>query len=94
MLVIACHEIWHVLVGLLLGGELTMFCIDPNMGGFTNFMGPFLDQQLSVSEGYAPTDGLTHTGPGMQTMLLMGYFGSAVIGFFLVVSHLLLKLSC
>lgn len=91
MLVIACHEIWHVLTGLALGGQLTMFCIDPNMGGFTNFMGPILNQEQSEHSGYVPTEGvMSADGPGMSSMLLMGYFGSAVIGFFLVVSHLLL----
>lgn len=89
MLVIACHEIWHVLTGLALGGQLSMFSIDPNMGGFTNFMGPILDQDQSNYEGYRPTEGvMAADGPGMPPMLLMGYSGSAVIGFFLVVSHL------
>lgn len=64
-----------------------MLCIDPNLGGYTSFMGPYLDTQQSLNEGYTPTDGVVFDGAGLQVMILMGYFGSAVIGSFLVVSH-------
>lgn len=89
MLVIACHEVWHVIVGLMFGGQLIVFNIDPNLGGYTNFRGPYLDSHRNEGHEYVPTEGVTmYHESNYQLTLLMGYFGSTLIGSCMVVSHL------
>lgn len=82
MLVIACHEMWHVICGIAFGGQLMMFCIDPNLGGFTGFKGPILDSH----SGLFLTDGVLYVTEGFALAYLAGYVGSALIGSILVVS--------
>lgn len=80
MMVIGTHELFHLIVGYMLGGGLISICIDPSAGGRCELAG------LTRIGTYAP---------GMQPLvfyhrafitLAAGYFGSAIIGFVYIVS--------
>lgn len=86
--VIFTHEAFHVITGVLCSGRLTTFVIDPNSGGHTGF-DSFKRTLPRVVDPYiqAPAVDTIWWSRSYTATLLMGSFGSAVVGFLYVVSY-------
>lgn len=84
--VIFTHEMFHVLTGVLCGGRLQAFVIDPNLGGYTGVSG--LKRTLPrVPDPYTlPTPEQLFWSPSVVATLMAGPLGSAVVGFLYIVS--------
>ncbi|BEJ12220.1 hypothetical protein CspHIS471_0206800 [Cutaneotrichosporon sp. HIS471] len=79
--VIFTHEMFHVIMGVLCGGRLQAFVIDPNLGGYTGISG--LNRTLPRfpdPHAILTPDQLYWSPRGMAT-LVAGPIGSAVVGF-------------
>jgi hypothetical protein len=87
LLTVGVHELFHLAVGLLLGGQVVSICIDPNDGGATHVLGLMRDYPRVLNDPYAmPTFTQLFWSPSAVATLAAGYVGSGVIGFLLVVS--------
>jgi hypothetical protein len=84
---VGVHELFHLAVGLLCGGQVVSICIDPNDGGATHVLGLMRDYPRVMNDPYAmPTFTQLFWSPSAVATLAAGYVGSAVVGFVLVVS--------
>ena len=84
---VGVHELCHLAVGLLCGGQVVSICIDPNDGGATHVLGLMRDYPRVYHDPYAmPTFTQLFWSPSAVATLAAGYVGSAVVGFVLVVS--------
>jgi hypothetical protein len=84
---VGIHELCHLAVGLLCGGQVVSICIDPNDGGATHVLGLMRDYPRVMHDPYAmPTFTQLFWSPSAVATLAAGYVGSAVVGFVLVVS--------
>jgi hypothetical protein len=84
---VGIHELCHLAVGLLCGGQVVSICIDPNDGGATHVLGLMRDYPRVMHDPYAmPTFTQLFWSPSAVATLAAGYVGSAVVGSVLVVS--------
>jgi hypothetical protein len=84
---VGVHELCHLAVGLLCGGQVVSICIDPNDGGATHVLGLMRNYPRVLNDPYAmPTFTQLFWSPSAVATLAAGYVGSAVVGFVLVVS--------
>jgi hypothetical protein len=85
LFVVATHELCHLTVGLLCGGQVVSICIDPNDGGATHIMGLMRQYPRVPRDPYAmPTYPQLFWSPALAT-LAAGYIGSSIVGFLFVV---------
>ena len=83
---VGVHELFHLAVGLLCGGQVVSICIDPNDGGATHVLGLMRDFPRVMNDPYAmPTFTQLFWSPSAVATLAAGYVGSSVVGFVLVV---------
>ncbi|WWC70973.1 uncharacterized protein I206_104926 [Kwoniella pini CBS 10737] len=85
LLTVGIHELCHLVVGLLCGGQVVSICIDPNDGGATHVMGLMRTTPRVPRNPYAmPTFAQTFWSPSAIATLASGYIGSSVIGFLFI----------
>lgn len=87
LLVVASHEFFHIVFGLLCGGSIVSVSVDPNAGGATHILGLMPDKGRLPQpyQGEMSYGQVNSTGRSLVT-LTAGYIGSSIIGFFYVVS--------
>ncbi|WVO18070.1 hypothetical protein L204_105768 [Cryptococcus depauperatus] len=85
---VGIHELFHIITGLLCGGQVVSICIDPNDGGATHVMGLMRAIPRIPRDPYAmPTFAQAFWSPSAVATLAAGYFGSSVFcGFDIVAS--------
>ena len=84
---VGIHELCHLIVGLICGGEVVSICIDPNDGGATHIMGLMRNYPRVPRDPYAiPTYPQLFWSVSALTTLGAGYVGSSVFGFLFIVS--------
>ncbi|TXT09780.1 uncharacterized protein COLE_03714 [Cutaneotrichosporon oleaginosum] len=83
--VIFTHEMFHVLAGVLCGGRLHAFVIDPNLGGYTGVSGLKRTVPRTPDPYSLPTPEQLFWSPSVVVTLLAGPLGSAIIGFLYIV---------
>ncbi|WVR06535.1 hypothetical protein IAU60_003566 [Kwoniella sp. DSM 27419] len=82
---VGIHELFHLIVGLLCGGQVVSICIDPNDGGATHVMGLMRTTPRIPRDPYAmPTFAQTFWSPSAVATLAAGYIGSSVVGFLFI----------
>nr|ODN85301.1 hypothetical protein L203_04906 [Cryptococcus depauperatus CBS 7841] len=82
---VGIHELFHIITGLLCGGQVVSICIDPNDGGATHVMGLMRAIPRIPRDPYAmPTFAQAFWSPSAVATLAAGYFGSSVVGFLFV----------
>lgn len=87
LLTVGIHELFHLAVGLICGGQVVSICIDPNDGGATHIMGLMRQTPRIPRDPYAmPTFAQAFWSASAVMTLGAGYFGSSVVGFLFVVS--------
>lgn len=87
LLTVGIHELFHLAVGLICGGQVVSICIDPNDGGATHIMGLMRQTPRIPRDPYAmPTFAQAFWSVSAVMTLGAGYFGSSVVGFLFVVS--------
>ncbi|WRT67990.1 uncharacterized protein IL334_004965 [Kwoniella shivajii] len=87
LLTVGLHELSHLIVGLICGGQVVSICIDPNDGGATHVMGLMRTTPRIPRDPYAfPSFAQTFWSPSAVGTLAAGYIGSSLIGFLFVVS--------
>ena len=89
LLTVGIHELCHLIVGLLCGGQVWSICIDPNDGGATTISGLMRDTPRVMRDPYAmPTVAQMFWSPAAVATLSAGYVGSSIVGWLLIVSAL------
>ncbi|KIR53086.1 hypothetical protein I315_04548 [Cryptococcus gattii Ru294] len=80
------HELFHLAVGLICGGQVISICIDPNDGGATHIMGLMRQTPRIPRHPYAMPTTFAQAFWSASTVLTLGagYFGSSVVGFLFV----------
>ncbi|OWZ62004.1 hypothetical protein C366_06576 [Cryptococcus neoformans Tu401-1] len=85
LLTVGIHELFHLAVGLICGGQVVSICIDPNDGGATHIMGLMRQTPRIPRDPYAmPTFAQAFWSASAVMTLGAGYFGSSVVGFLFV----------
>lgn len=83
---VGVHELFHLAIGLLCGGQVVSICIDPNDGGATHVMGLMRNFPRVLNDPYAmPTYTQLFWSPSAVATLAAGYVGSSIVGFLFVV---------
>lgn len=87
-LVVATHEVGHIVTGLLMGGTITSVCVDPNDGGMTMICGLQRTEPRVTPEHlrFPLTMEQLHRSDKIMVTLTMGYIWSSIIGFLYIVS--------
>lgn len=81
------HELSHLMVGLICGGQVVSICIDPNDGGATHIMGLMRNYPRVPNDPYAmPTYAQLFWSTSALATLAAGYIGSSIIGWLFIVS--------
>lgn len=87
LMVVGIHELFHLVVGLICGGEVVSICIDPNDGGATHIMGLMRNYPRIPRDPYAmPTYPQLFWSTSALATLSAGYIGSSIVGFLFIVS--------
>ncbi|ORX37215.1 peptidase M50B-like-domain-containing protein [Kockovaella imperatae] len=85
LFVTGCHELSHLVVGLLCGGQVVSICIDPNDGGATHIMGLMRTYPRVPRDPYAmPTYSQLFWSSSAVATLGAGYVGSSIFGFLFI----------
>lgn len=88
-MVVGTHELCHLIVGLICGGEVVSICIDPNDGGATHIMGLMRNYPRIPRDPYAmPTYPQLFWSTSALLTLGAGYVGSSIVGFLFIVSRI------
>ncbi|WVQ85004.1 hypothetical protein IAT38_007168 [Cryptococcus sp. DSM 104549] len=83
---VGIHELCHLVMGLLCGGQVVSICIDPNDGGATHVMGLMRTTPRIPRDPYAmPTFAQSFWSPSAVATLAAGYVGSSIVGFLFIV---------
>ncbi|KAL1413124.1 hypothetical protein Q8F55_000873 [Vanrija albida] len=81
LFVVGAHELFHLAVGVVCGGQVTTVCIDPNDGGATT-MTNLMRTTPRLYAGPGPlTYAQLHWSPAAVATLTAGYVGSSALGF-------------
>ncbi|WVQ65554.1 uncharacterized protein L199_003731 [Kwoniella botswanensis] len=84
---VGVHELCHLAMGLICGGQVVSICIDPNDGGATHVMGLMRTTPRIPRNPYAmPTFAQTFWSPSAVATLASGYIGSSIVGFLFIFS--------
>lgn len=84
---VGTHELFHLTVGLLCGGQVVSICIDPNDGGATHIMNLMRTYPRIPNDPYAmPTYSQLFWSVSALLTLSAGYVGSSIVGWVFVVS--------
>ncbi|KAL7420691.1 hypothetical protein Q5752_004642 [Cryptotrichosporon argae] len=83
LLVVGTHELFHLVLGVLCGGQVVSVCIDPNDGGATHIMGLMRHTPRVFNDPYAmpTTYGQVFWSSRALATLAAGYIGSSIVGF-------------
>ncbi|WVO24942.1 uncharacterized protein IAS62_006322 [Cryptococcus decagattii] len=85
LLTVGIHELFHLAVGLICGGQVVSICIDPNEGGATHIMGLMRQTpRIPRHPNVMPTFAQAFWSASAVSTLGAGYFGSSVVGFLFV----------
>ncbi|WWC88456.1 uncharacterized protein L201_003367 [Kwoniella dendrophila CBS 6074] len=85
LLTVGIHELFHLITGLICGGQVVSICIDPNDGGATHVMGLMRTTPRIPRNPYAmPSFAQTFWSPSAVATLASGYIGSSIVGFLFV----------
>ncbi|EIW67725.1 hypothetical protein TREMEDRAFT_33284 [Tremella mesenterica DSM 1558] len=86
---LAIHELCHLTIGLLCGGQVWSICIDPNDGGATTISGLMRTTPRVPNNPYAlPTMAQLYWSASAVATLSAGYVGSSIVGWLFIVSGL------
>ncbi|CAD6584540.1 MAG: hypothetical protein TREMPRED_003857, partial [Tremellales sp. Tagirdzhanova-0007] len=85
LFVVATHEISHLIVGLICGGQVVSICIDPNDGGATHILGLMRAFPRIPRDPYAfPSYSQMYWSASALATLAAGYVGSGIVGFLFI----------